>query len=142
MTLEARRAKRWREGKQTMADLRQIDRNTNVSELLLPVIGSVVTNRLKLKGWLTVEQLLKAGAKKATSEIPSGLPALHKQLTRVITVLGKHLRIQPVSEWSTALDEGEGDGKDAEEDDNEEDDSVSTSSSSHGGSPNPKRPKA
>ena len=128
-TNKARREKRWREGQQTMADLRLVHGSTNMSELLLPLMGSVVVDRLELKGWLTVEQLLKAGANKAILAVPMALPDLRERLRRVITVLGKHLRIKPESVWEAVLDV-----EDSHDEDNE-----STGFGSDDGSSSPKR---
>ena len=112
-----------------MADLRLVHGSTNMSELLLPLMGSVVVDRLELKGWLTVEQLLKAGANKAILAVPMALPDLRERLRRVITVLGKHLRIKPESVWEAVLDV-----EDSHDEDNE-----STGFGSDDGSSSPKR---
>ena len=140
LTIQGLREKRWRDGRQTWSDLRRVQGSTELSELLPPVMGAKVVDRLKLKGWHTVQQLLKAGENKATAVVPALLPELKERLRRVITALREHLGIKPESVWEKALERSDNEDEDSEEDVGEED-NESTSFDSDEGSPKSKRSK-
>lgn len=104
-TIAGLRAKRWRQGKQTLADLRRVQSDTDISELLGLVLGPIVVERLKQRGWSTVERLLKAGADKAVEVVPIGMPSLRQQLTQVMAALRSHLGIHPKGSWGAVLED-------------------------------------
>ena len=100
------RAKRWREGKQTSADLRQVQGGTDVSEFLAPVLGLRVVERLQQQGCSTVELLLRAGADKAVAAVPIALPDLRERLRQLMAALRSHLGIHPKGSWGNACASG------------------------------------